>query len=229
MPNSRQHASPHAHLHAQTRTRERRRQLANEAARLMAEGGIRDYHQAKLKAAQRLGIHDDASLPRNREIEDALREYQRLFAPSEQAGELRRRREAALRALEFFCQFEPRLVGAVLDGTADANTAVALHLHDDDAEAIPRWLEEHGVPVLARSRHLRLDRDREGDFPVWLFSAEELSFEVTVLPAGVLRQAPLSGIDEKPMRRASEAQLRVLLAEDEIAGYESLRASAPAP
>ncbi len=35
----------------------------------------------------------------------------------------------------------------------------------------------------------------------------------------------LSGIDEKPMRRASATQLRALLAEDEIAGYEALRAT----
>jgi len=220
MPNSRQHAGSHAHMHAQTRTRERRQRLAHEAARLMAEGGMRDYHQAKLKAAQRLGIHDDASLPRNREIEDALREYQRLFAGSDQPAELRRCREAALRALDFFRDFEPRLVGAVLDGTADANTAVSLHLHDDDADAVPRWLDEHGVPAESRSRHLRLDRDREGDFPVWLFGAEGLSFDVTVLPADVLRQAPLSAIDEKPVRRASAVQLRALLADDEIAGYE---------
>ena len=220
MPNSRQHAGSHAHMHAQTRTRERRQRLAHEAARLMAEGGMRDYHQAKLKAAQRLGIHDDASLPRNREIEDALREYQRLFVGSDQPAELRRRREAALRALDFFRDFEPRLVGAVLDGTADANTAVSLHLHDDDADAVPRWLDEHGVPAESRSRHLRLDRDREGDFPVWLFGAEGLSFDVTVLPADVLRQAPLSAIDEKPVRRASAVQLRALLADDEIAGYE---------
>ena len=219
--NARQHARLHAHTHAQTRTRERRQHLAFEAARLMAEGGIRDYHQAKLKAAQRLGIHDDASLPRNREIEDALREYHRLFAGSDQAAELRIRREAAIRALAFFRQFEPRLVGAVLDGTADANTAVALHLHDDDADAVPRWLDEHGVPAESRSRHLRLDRDREGDFPVWLFGAEGLSFDVTVLPADVLRQAPLSGVDGKPMRRASASQLQALLAEEEIAGYEA--------
>ena len=220
MPNSRQHAKLHAHTHAQTRTRERRQHLAFEAARLMAEGGIRDYHQAKLKAAQRLGIHDDASLPRNREIEDALREYQRLFLGSDQAAEVRRRREAAQRALEFFREFEPRLVGPVLDGTADANSAVALHLHSDDTDAVPRHFEEHGVPALARSRHLRLDREREGDFPVWLFSAEDLSFDVTVLPADVLRQAPLSGIDEKPMRRASASQLRELLAAEEISRYE---------
>ncbi|HWS78859.1 MAG TPA: hypothetical protein VN205_10855 [Thermomonas sp.] len=210
----------HAHTHAQTKTRERRQHLAFEAARLMAEGGIRDYHQAKLKAAQRLGISDDASLPRNREIEDALREYQRLFLGSDQPNELRRRREAALRALEFFRDFEPRLVGPVLDGTADANAAVALHVHDDDPDALSRWLDQHGVPAESRSRHLRLDREREGDFPVWLFSAEDLSFDVTVLPADVLRQAPLSGIDGKPMRRASTAQLRALLAEDEISLYE---------
>jgi hypothetical protein len=220
MPNSRQHAKLHAHTHAQTRTRERRQHLAFEAARLMAEGGIRDFHQAKLKAAQRLGIFDDASLPRNREIEDALREYQRLFLASDQPQALRRRREAALNALEFFRDFEPRLVGPVLEGTADAHAPVALHVHDDDPEAMPRWLDQHGVPAELRNRHLRLDRERGGDFPVWLFSAEGLSFDVTVLPADVLRQAPLSGIDEKPMRRASASQLRALLAEDEIAGYE---------
>lgn len=221
MPNTHPHAKQHAHMHAQTRTRERRQQLAHEAARLMAEGGIRDYHLAKLKAAQRLGIHDDASLPRNREIDEALREYQRLFLGSDQAAEVRRRREAALNALEFFKDFEPRLIGATLDGTADANSEVGLHLHCDDADAVPRWLDEHGIPMQSRSRHLRLDRQRVDDFPVWLFSAEDLSFDITVLPADVVRQAPLSGIDGKPMRRASLAQLRALLADEEVADYEA--------
>ena len=210
----------HARQHAETRTKERRRRLAHEAARLMAEGGIRDYHQAKLKAADRLGIHDDASLPRNREIEDALREYQRLFQGDVQVG-LRQRREAALRAMDFFSAFDPRLVGPVLDGTADRNAPVALHLYTDDIDAVGRFLEQHGIPAESRSRHVRFDREREDDVPVWLFSAEELTFDLTVLPHDVLRQAPLSSIDEKPMKRASLSQLRALLLEEEIAGYES--------
>ena len=187
----------------------------------MAEGGIRDFQMAKRKAAQRLGIHDDASLPRNREIEDALRQYQRLFLGDSQLAALRRRREAALRALEFFAAFEPRLVGPVLEGTADAHSPVALHLHSDDPDAVPRWLDEHGIPTQARSHHLRLDRVREVDAPAWLFGAEDLAFDATVLPLDGLRQAPLSAIDERPMRRASAAQLRALLAKDEIAGYEA--------
>jgi len=217
------HARQHAAQHQLTRVRERRHRLAHEAARLMAEGGFRDFHLAKLKAAERLGIFDDASLPRNREIEEALREYQRLFQGPAQSRNLRHRREAALRALEFFADFDARLVGPVLEGTADANSPVALHVYSDDADAVPRYLDEHGIPAEPRTRRLRLDRERSADVPVWLFSAEELTFDVTVLPHGALRQAPLSGVDEKPMRRAGAGQLRQLLAEEEIAGYESGR------
>jgi hypothetical protein len=210
----------HARQHAETRTRERRHRLANEAARLMAEGGFRDYHQAKLKAAERLGIHDDASLPRNREIEQALREYQRLFVGEPQQQAVQVRREAALRALEFFTAFSPRLVGPVLEGTADAHSPVHIHLHTDDADAVPRFLHEHLIPADARMRHVRMDRERGDDVPVWIFTAEELTFDVTVLPQDALRQAPLSGVDERPMKRASASQLRQLIADEEIAGYD---------
>jgi len=185
----------------------------------MAEGGIRDFHQAKLKAASRLGIHDDASLPRNVEIEQALREYQRLFSGPQHGSELQRRRESALRALEFLHGFSPRLAGPVLDGTADANSPVQLHLHSDDPEAVNRFLDEHRIPAESRTRRLRMDRERNLDVPVWVFSAEDLTFDLAVLPYDGLRQAPLSPVDEKPMRRASATQLRQLLAEMEITAY----------
>ena len=51
MPNRDDHAR-----YAQNRAHEQRRRIAVEAARLIAEGGLRDYRQAKLKAASRLGI-----------------------------------------------------------------------------------------------------------------------------------------------------------------------------
>lgn len=205
---SRQHPQPAS----QTRVNERRQRLAQEAARLMAEGGSRDFHQAKRKAAERLGISDDALLPRNSEIEEALREYQRLFQPGTQAA-VHQRRQAALQALEFFAAFHPRLVGPVLDGTADSHSPVTLHLHTDDPDAAPRFLEQHGIPAESRSRRLRLDRERSGDFPSWHFSADGIAFDITVLPHDVLRQAPLSGLDQKPVRRASASQLRQLLEE----------------
>ncbi|MEO5596920.1 MAG: hypothetical protein ABIQ97_07215 [Lysobacteraceae bacterium] len=205
------HARQHADTHAQTRTRERRQRLAIEAARLMSEDGIRDFHQAKLKAAQRLGILDDPSLPRNSEIEQALRDYQRLFCADSQPALLRVRREAAARAMEFFWQFAPRLVGSVLDGTADVHSAVCLHLHTDQPDGVGEFLREQGIPAEAGSRHLWIDREREADVPVWLFSAEDLSFDLTVLSHDALRQAPLDRSGNRPMRRASLVALRALL------------------
>lgn len=209
----------HAHQHSQTRMRERRQRLAYEAARLMAEGGMRDYHQAKRKAAERLGIHDDASLPRNREIEEALRQYQRLFVGEAQHVALAIRRQAALHALEFFAAFHPRLVGPVLDGTADARSPVQLHLHSDDEDSVDRWLLDQGIPADRCSRRVRLDREREREVAAWVFTAEDLLIEVTVLPYDALRQAPLSIIDERPMRRASLAQMRDLVADDDMADH----------
>ena len=200
-----------AREHTATQTRERRHRLAHEAARLMVEGGIQDFHQAKRKAAIRLGIHDDASLPRNAEIEQALREHQRLFAGSAQSDALRQRWEAAVHALEFLQAFAPRLAGPVLEGTADAHSPVQLHLHEDDPDAVQRFLDEHGIPAEARSRRLRWDRERVLDAPLWVFSADGVVFELLVLPCHALRQAPLSAVDEKPMRRASLARLRELL------------------
>ena len=86
----------HHRIHAQDRLHRNRQRVAQEAARLMSEHGIRDYHQAKLKAAERMGVDDEQALPRNREIEQALRERQRIFHGHEQPQALRRRREAAL-------------------------------------------------------------------------------------------------------------------------------------
>jgi hypothetical protein len=211
MPNRNDHAR-----YSQTRAHEQRRRIAVEAARLIAEEGLRDYRQAKLKAAQRLGIFDDLSLPKNGEIEDALREHQRLFR-AEQPGTLRELREAAVEAMRFFANFEPRLVGPVLEGTADEHSAVCLHLHDDGADRVAMFLQEKGIPYEERTRRLRLERDMTADVPVFVFSAGDSAIDLTVLPYDRLRQAPLDRIDEKPMRRANLAAVEELVREQDAA------------
>src|ERR1700761_3715648 len=98
----------HHKIHAQDRTQRHRVLVAQEAARLMSEHGIRDFHHAKLKAAERLGIADAQALPRNYEIEDALREHQRIFHADTQPQALRARREAAVEGMFFLRGFDPR-------------------------------------------------------------------------------------------------------------------------
>ena len=53
---------------------ERARQVvAQEAARIIVDHGIRDYRVAKQKAAERLGMNGRGSLPGNAEIESGGR------------------------------------------------------------------------------------------------------------------------------------------------------------
>lgn len=214
----------HHRIHAQDRLHRNRQRVAQEAARLMSEHGIRDFHHAKLKAAERMGVDDEQALPRNREIEQALRERQRIFHGHEQPQALRRRREAAREAMGFMARFEPRLVGAVLEGTADSHSAVCLHLFCDDPEAVPRFLEEHGIPYETQTRRLRETRDRTGEYPVYLFRADELPFDLTVLPRVAMRQAPLDRVDERPMQRASLSAVDALLLadDDRDPGFEDM-------
>ena len=210
----------HHRIHAHDRLQRNRLRVAQEAARLMSEHGIRDFHHAKLKAAERLGIVDTQALPRNLEIEQALREHQRLFLADHQPRLLQQRREAAVEAMTFLAAFEPRLVGAVLEGTADAHSAVCLHIYSDDVDAVVRFLREHGVPIEIQVRRLRYSRNEQPEYPVLLFAADELPFDLTVLPRNALRQAPLDRTELRPMRRASLAQVEMLLADDADADFE---------
>lgn len=202
----------HHRIHAQDRLQRNRLRVAQEAARLMSEHGIRDFHHAKIKAAERLGILDAQALPRNNEIEDALREHQRIFHAESQPQLLQERREAAVEAMRFLERFDPRLVGAVLEGTADTHSAVCLHVFSDTPESVVLFLQERGIPLTQQTRRLRITRDEQKEYPVLLFAADSLPFDITVLPRDALKQPPLDRVDEKPMRRASLAVVEELLA-----------------
>ncbi len=193
------------------RLEEARRRIAVEAARLIAEGGLRDYRMAKEKAAARLGIPGEAALPRNSEIEDALHEHQRLFQAADQPRTLRRLREAAVEAMRFFARHEPRLVGAVLEGTADEHSAVCLHLYSDQPHEVLAFLDERGIPYEEQQRRLRLDRNVARDVPALVFRAGDTPIDITLLPYDQLRQAPLDRTGDKPMQRATLAGLQALL------------------
>lgn len=192
-----------------------RQQLARTAARLMAENHIDDFHHAKRKAAAQLGIHSPALLPDNSEIEQALRDYRRLFRDDAQhQALLHTQRQAALQAMRFFQAFEPRLTGATLEGYADTHSAICLHLHCDTPETVSIFLNEHGIPAQSRMRRIRLDRQHSADVDVWTFTADQSAFELVVLPLSALRQPPLTEGDNHPPNRASLAQLQKMLDSD---------------
>jgi hypothetical protein len=188
-----------------------RRALAQEAARIMDEGGVRDFLLAKRKAAERLGSRDDAALPRNSEIEAALAERQRLFGGALHGERLQLQRRAALAAMRALHSFGPRLVGPVLVGTATANTTVQLHVFADQAEEVTLRLLDSRVRHDMAERRVRLDAGRTENLPCVCFSMEEQPVEAIIFPVDGIRQSPLSPVDGRPMRRADTSEVRTML------------------
>jgi hypothetical protein len=188
-----------------------RQMVAQEAARIIVDHGIRDYRVAKIKAAERLGLSTRGSLPRNVEIERAVSEHLQLFSGDSHAEFLRKMRVAALSAMGLLAPFTPRLVGPVLHGTADANAPVTLHVFTDSAEAVALWLSELGVNYRPYERRLKSRRDSADLYAGFEFHHENASVEATVFPVDGIRQAPISPVDGKPMRRADDKSVRELL------------------
>lgn len=134
--------------------------IAQECARIMLDEGVRDYAAAKRKAAQRLMVDGRASLPSNLEIEAAMLERRRLFADADELAELQELREAALQVMRRLGGFEPRLVGAVLKGTAGVGARATVHVFADTPEELLFALMDRGLRYREAERTQRIAGSR---------------------------------------------------------------------
>ncbi len=188
-----------------------RLEVANEAARIMREQGVKDYLIAKRKAAERLGVSDRAGLPANDEIEAALKEQQRLFGGLQYENRLTLLRRTAGRVMRIFEDFEPRLVGSVLTGAVTDHSDVNLHVFSDAPEAIALRLMERSIPYQVAERRVRYSADATDSMPAYRFVAGDIAVEVAVFPCARIRQAPTCPVERRPMRRASLTELARLV------------------
>ena len=188
-----------------------RQVLAQEAARIIVEQGIQDYRVAKTKAAERLGMKDRGSLPGNAEIELAVSNHLQLFNRESHVDLLRMMRGAAIAAMEMLLPYSSRLVGPVLHGTAAETSPINLHVFADASEMVAFKLQEQDVHYRPFERRLKSRRDRLETFAAFRFMQDESPVEATIFPIDGVRQAPISPVDGKPMRRADKKAVLELL------------------
>jgi len=188
-----------------------RSHIAAEAARILANDGINDYQLAKQKAVAQLGISNQQNLPGNNEIELALHEHLQIFQSASLSGRVATRRQIALKAMKFFSDFEPKLVGAVLRGTVTESSEIQLHLAADTPEQVAADLIENDIPYEICSRRIRYGNNRYEELPGYRFTAEDVFIELLVFTPAGFREKPLSPIDGKAMNRASARELERLL------------------
>ena len=196
-----------------------RLELAQEAARIMLDDGIRDFGLAKRKAAEHLGVDARHEMPGNLEIQDAAIERSRLFASPASRAAYRGRLEAALIVMERLRHLEPRLVGPLLQGLVESQPLINLHAFAETVEEVILELGERGIHCESGERRYRSRQGREQRVPFLAFGGpDDTDIELTVFPLDGMRQAPPSPVDGRPMQRATRAEVERLLEAAETEG-----------
>jgi hypothetical protein len=194
--------------------RRAREQLAQEAARLMAEEDIDDPFAARHKAAQRLDLTTARDLPGGEEILAALSGYLDLFQSAPHRQRLRELRQTARVAMRMLAPIgEVRLVGPVLNGTAVASTPVTLHLLGINPEEVAIHLLEQRITY--RESACSVDygpRDRR-EASSFIMQMNDITVEAVVFPPDSPRQAPLCPITGRAQKRAGSNAVKRLLTE----------------
>lgn len=199
---------PHVRNGEQKRVR-----IATEAARIMAEEGVRDFQMAKRKALARLDINERHNLPTNQEIDEALSQRLFLFHGSSLTQNVRRLREIAFEAMTFLAAFDPRLAGPVLSGKVTEVSEIQLHLRADTPEQVALFLQEHRVPYRLGERRMKFGGDRYRDVSTYEFTADGASVALYVFDPRMSRETPLSPVDGKPIQRSNIKRVGALLAQ----------------
>jgi predicted nucleotidyltransferase len=184
------------------------RRLAEEAARLMAEGVESEYLHAKERAASMLGLSSQARLPTNRQIKEYIGQFTKNeLGPEQTARQLQAMREIAEEIMSVIENNDPFLIGSTLTGEIRNGSDIDLHAYCDDYRELKDSLafsgyegaEEELVENIKGSFvHLRW---YEGPYPV----------EITVYPWSWRHIEMISSVTGKPMKRAAIGAVRRLI------------------
>ncbi|MCW4009782.1 MAG: nucleotidyltransferase domain-containing protein [Candidatus Bathyarchaeota archaeon] len=121
-----------------------RSKVAKEAASLLYSGLEKEYRQAKLKAAENLGVH---VLPSNLEVALALDQIAEETEGPRRRERLVQMRIAALEVmlvLELYC---PVLIGSVWRGNIRKGSDIDIEVYHDEPQVIVAALEERKLPM----------------------------------------------------------------------------------
>ena len=187
-----------------------RRTIRYEAARIMAEEGIRDYRRAKEKACMRIGVSTVHSVPTNLEIEDSLAEQLSIFA-NESVQELHRQYlETACTIMQLLRDYSPRVTGAALSGNITFSRPVEVHLFSGTFEEVGLVLESNDISSQLFDKRLRFSRAGFCSVPGYQASINGIDVEILVYLPGE-PYPPLCQTNGKPITWSSYKKVKRIL------------------
>ena len=191
-----------------------RRMIAREAARLMYEEGVKEYRDAKRKAAKQFGPEKALSLgshlPSNMEIHEELQRFIEFYEEKALPERLLLMRNLAIKYMEILDPFSPYLVGSVLSGAVTERSDIDIHIFADSPEEVEVFLRERGVSFEEEMVSVR-KRGKFFDYPHIYIEDEGTLIECSIYKREDIHRVPISSITGRPMERAGIKKLRQIL------------------
>ena len=110
--------------------------VANLAAQMIMEEGIKDYLYAKKKAAKSLGLNEKASLPTNSQIDKAIDDFNKIFNPNIDIEFLQQFKTHALEIMDIFKNFKPHLMNQLSEGILPKFPEIKINLFADNLKDV---------------------------------------------------------------------------------------------
>ena len=110
--------------------------VANLAAQLIMEEGIKDYLFAKKKAAKSLGLNENVSLPTNSQIDKAIDDFNKIFNPNIDIEFLQQFKTQALEVMNIFKNFKPHLMNQLSQGIIPKFPEIKINLFADNLKDV---------------------------------------------------------------------------------------------
>lgn len=192
-----------------------RARIAAAAARIMAEDGVDDFALAKRKAARQLGAVETHSLPRNDEIEAALRAYRSLYQAEDHPEVIVELRRVALDAMQALERFSPYLTGPVLSGIAGPHAEIDLQLFPDSAKEVEIFLLDRGITFTTQETR-RYSGDRARAVSLISLEWQGIPLRLSVFDPRDERVALKTSQAGKVMDRAGIAEVGAILSGDQV-------------
>ena len=192
-------------------------ELAAIAAQALCAGVVSDFDTARNYAMRQQRGERRASGPDNLQIHAALVEQLSLFDFDVQHQRITQLRVIALDCLARFEEFQPRLVGPVLYGTALDVDPITLHVFSEEVEQISRFLIQQRYKYSLGEITMRFSgKPMQRDVPVFSLVVADTDVDLVVLASTHAADRPLSSLSGSPMLRFTAAEVKNLLDIDQL-------------
>ena len=132
-----------------------RRMVAREAAFLIYTSQEKEYKQAKIRAAETLGVR---ILPSNKEIAEELDAIATELEGRERLKRLVRMRREALEIMRCLKDFKPRLIGSVWRGTIHKNSDIDIIVYSASPEIVLQRLRRKHF-IISEVKEVQVHKD----------------------------------------------------------------------